>query len=219
MITLGIIGVVAAMTIPTLMQNFQDYQYKQMWKKDYSVISQAYLNIKQENGGDLTDFFGINANTSTQAPLLQQMANYIYVIKNCGMYYHNVCGTNPLVTLDGVNESVYKTLSGKYVNPNNLYAVQYVLKDGANFYSRAWGSETKILIFIDVNGYAKGPNTLGKDLFGAIATKNKVSPMGATGLGAENTCNSTSSTCYLLQNCSANFDEAGAGCSMEYLYQ
>lgn len=43
LITLGIIGVVAAMTIPTLMNNINNMQYKVAYKKAFSVASQALL--------------------------------------------------------------------------------------------------------------------------------------------------------------------------------
>jgi prepilin-type N-terminal cleavage/methylation domain-containing protein len=43
LITLGIIGVVASMTIPTLMNNIADAQYKTAYKKAFSIASQAVL--------------------------------------------------------------------------------------------------------------------------------------------------------------------------------
>jgi len=44
LITLGIIGVVAAMTILTLMNKTQDLEFKTAYKKTYSVASQAWLS-------------------------------------------------------------------------------------------------------------------------------------------------------------------------------
>ena len=41
LITLGIIGVVAAMTIPTLMQKTNDSEIKSSYKKMLSVLNQA----------------------------------------------------------------------------------------------------------------------------------------------------------------------------------
>lgn len=40
-ITLGIIGITAEITIPTLMQNVKDKNYKIAYKQAYSVASQA----------------------------------------------------------------------------------------------------------------------------------------------------------------------------------
>ncbi|MBP7211391.1 type II secretion system protein, partial [bacterium] len=42
LITLGIIGVVAALTIPTLMQRTQDREAISALKKFYSTLSSAY---------------------------------------------------------------------------------------------------------------------------------------------------------------------------------
>lgn len=45
LITLGIIGVVAAMTIPVLFAQYKDMVAKQQFKKAYSVISQAFQSV------------------------------------------------------------------------------------------------------------------------------------------------------------------------------
>ena len=42
LITIGIIGIVAAMTIPGLIKNYQERQFKTAYKKVYSEISQAF---------------------------------------------------------------------------------------------------------------------------------------------------------------------------------
>lgn len=44
LITLGILGVVIAMTIPGLMQNIQDKQFKEAAKEAFSKSSQAVRN-------------------------------------------------------------------------------------------------------------------------------------------------------------------------------
>lgn len=38
LITLGIIGIVAAMTLPTVINNIQDKQFRTMFKKQFSII-------------------------------------------------------------------------------------------------------------------------------------------------------------------------------------
>jgi len=40
LVTLAIIGVVAALTIPSLVTRVQDIQYKTAWKKNYSLLNQ-----------------------------------------------------------------------------------------------------------------------------------------------------------------------------------
>ena len=50
LITLGIIGVVAAMTLPSIVQKHQEKVTVSKLKKIYSNVSQAYLNAIRENG-------------------------------------------------------------------------------------------------------------------------------------------------------------------------
>ena len=60
LITVGVIGVVAAITIPTLMQNYQDNANKVAYRKSFSVLSQATKMIAYENGGTLQGVFNSN---------------------------------------------------------------------------------------------------------------------------------------------------------------
>ena len=50
LITLVIIGVIAALTVPTLIQNTQKQEYVTALKKAYSTLSQATQQIIAENG-------------------------------------------------------------------------------------------------------------------------------------------------------------------------
>lgn len=219
LITLGIIGIVAAITIPVLMQNIQDYQFKQAWKKEYSVISQAYSLMKQDNGGSLNAYFD---DTHTQTfigwGLLTILKNYLLTLQTCNI---NCCSPYPSIcnNSNSALNTAYKTLSGSIMGSDNFYYAQYVLKDGANVLTRAWGG-SRIIIWVDVNGYAKGPNILGRDLFGAVITKDKIMPMGAAGTGTENSCTTTTFNCpSSYANGFGSGDCAGAGCSMDALSQ
>ena len=50
LITLGIIGVVAAMTLPTLITSYKEKQRVTQLKKSYSVLQQAYLRAVEKHG-------------------------------------------------------------------------------------------------------------------------------------------------------------------------
>ncbi len=50
LITLGIIGVVAAMTIPVLLSQYKDMVAKQQFKRAYSVIQQAFQAVYADDG-------------------------------------------------------------------------------------------------------------------------------------------------------------------------
>ena len=53
LITLGIIGVVAAMTMPTLINKTQNKQLETAFKVAYSTFSQAVINMREEEGPGL----------------------------------------------------------------------------------------------------------------------------------------------------------------------
>ena len=57
LITLGIIGVVAALTMPALINNIQDRQFRAMFKKQVSIIFQAIQKVISEDG----EFYIVNA--------------------------------------------------------------------------------------------------------------------------------------------------------------
>ena len=49
LITLGIIGVVAAMTIPTLISNFQKRAWETILKEDYALVSEGLLRLMADD--------------------------------------------------------------------------------------------------------------------------------------------------------------------------
>ena len=213
LITLGIIGIVAAMTIPALMNNTQDAQFKSAWKKEYSALSQAALSIISENGS----FKGVGG-MYQHSKLRDVFADKLKYIKTCAdATSYGDCWIG----------GTYSAPLTKYLSGTNLANMDYiplgsgsaglVLTDGAfvifayqdpNCTSNAIpgpGSEglSNICgwISVDVNG-AKAPNTVGRDIFGVWVLDNKISPYGT--LNYANTCNTSSS---------------GMSCSAQYLSQ
>ena len=74
LITLGIIGVVAAMTMPTLMNSTQGAQYKAAYKKALSALSQAVtLNVAL----DEYNFADLNNSTYNLEEMLNNRMNVV----------------------------------------------------------------------------------------------------------------------------------------------
>ena len=63
LVTLVIIGVVAALTIPQLMANIQENQYKASWRKAFGEIEQTSTLIATDNNGTLKGLF-VDADTA-----------------------------------------------------------------------------------------------------------------------------------------------------------
>lgn len=53
LITLGIIGVVAAISIPVLMKNTQNAELKTAFKKSYANLMQAYNSVTYDKAAHL----------------------------------------------------------------------------------------------------------------------------------------------------------------------
>ena len=49
LITLGVVGVVAAMTLPSLIKKYDEMVTVNRVKQTYSILSQAYLRAVQDN--------------------------------------------------------------------------------------------------------------------------------------------------------------------------
>src|SRR5574344_1035012 len=81
LIVLGIIGIVAAMTIPTLMQKIQDMEFKTAAKKAYSVTSEALKKMNYDYGTTYADY--INTTKGEKVLLKDRLMPYFKVLKDC----------------------------------------------------------------------------------------------------------------------------------------
>lgn len=181
LITLGIIGVVAALTIPTVLQNAQEKANVTALKKSYTVLSQAFASAVKDNG--TPDNWGLVSNGDPQGSenILNTLANYLQVTKYCGRN-------------TGCLPSQYLYLNGGYgasFDPMTSVA-KAQLADGSFLSVTTFGSctssrtyEDSPLLhqicgnaFIDVNG-AKNPNQWGVDLFMFYIGMQGIAPGGS----------------------------------------
>lgn len=179
LITLGVIGIVAALTIPAIMNTTKDQELKSKLKKNYSVMSQAAKQLAYDNGGSL-----VVAWPAWKGQLMYRLLPYLNYNTYCNdnsylgstsiPNYLGYCwaNTNTVKRLDG-NPGVYGSDVYVYAGGgSNMAGV--VLNDGSFWVSRAdWvncngsnGNYNNICgyIYVDVNGF-QGPNQQGKDIF------------------------------------------------------
>ena len=102
LITLGIIGVVAAMTMPTLINSTQGAQYKTAYKKALSVMSQAVvMNIALEDYDLSQTVAGTNATKGTDATTPPTGTQSLYNLFKNRMNVVKVASTGDFVATDG----------------------------------------------------------------------------------------------------------------------
>lgn len=182
LITLGIIGVVAAMTMPAVMNNIRHKELETAFKKAYSSISQALKMYEAENGVPL-----LGADL-VYWDLKPRIMPYFKTVKDCGWGYRDVSTTPCIANPQSLDEeakknytATYKTFSGK----SDVYISffdngQFVINDGMLVLLENDGGRN--FISVDVNGYNKRPNKWGHDLFTFQITNNgKLLPMGVEG--------------------------------------
>ncbi len=147
LITLGIIGVVAAMTMPTLMNSTNGAQYKTAYKKALSVLSQAVvLNVALDDY-DLSQT--TTTTTDDNASLYNLFNNRMNVVKTEGNEYTASNGTDVKFGASG-NYTLYFNDGITFTFPTNASNCTE---------GNATVGATPCYGVIDVNG-EKNPNKL-----------------------------------------------------------
>ena len=201
LITLAIIGVVAAITIPIIVENYRLKQQETGLKKSYSAIAQALDMYFAENGERITSDVGRH---ELKSKLMQYMNN----IQDCGY------GTSDAETacVTSSNNWNYMNFTGKKTAGFGKFDDgQFILSDGTNIFIENTSNSSSVFISVDVNGFYKNPNRLGHDFFMfQIDEDGSLLPMGKEGTDyyseADEYCSETSTN-------SIN----GAGCTYKAL--
>ena len=164
LITLGVIGIVAALTLPTLIQKQQEKEKIVALKKAYSVISNAYLRAFDEYG-PLNDWQ--QDDEKLGYAIFRVMSKYIKNVKICQPGdTSKACVLRDLKNLNGTRFKPEATSKNDIV---------MILPDGINLYFNDGDS----WIGADVNAN-KAPNQWGIDVFAFRLDRSKpvVKPMG-----------------------------------------
>ena len=216
LITLGIIGVVAALTLPTLIQNNQKKQFQVGLQKGYSELLQALDAYKNDNGEPLTTktCYG-----DTPGIFKNLIKPYLKVLVDCGdsqaVEIYDKCVQNGEYSKEG--KYTYKTYSGKTAEERCFDDGQLVLTNGSILMFEnpaSYGRSVNVFVSIDVNGFKKGPNQWGVDLFTfQLMEDGKLLPMGQVGTYYEFTDDNS-----LLCDKTSGNKRNGIACTARALY-
>lgn len=177
LIAMSIVGVVAVLTMPSLMNNMYDKTYSSLLQKTYSQLSEAMNEAMAEQ--KVYGAEDINRYVSTESGREADfLSKYMNVTSGCGSTAGNCFGAG------------YRTLSGKALRNVDLFTSEYnyyaTMKNGVALGLSFPTDTANGSVIVDVNG-PKKPNILGKDLFmmslasnttmGDFATYSSVSAM------------------------------------------
>lgn len=170
LITIVVIGVIAAVTVPTVIPIFQKKSLEERFAKANSVLKQTVVHAEATDGG-FTNWDWI----SSDITFFRYFTPYLSIVK--------VCKPNQ----SGCGEDIeYKYLNGNpaTTSPFPTGLTRFVTADGALWLIGVNSGcvskgEYCALIRVDVNGEAP-PNTYGRDLFTffMLPYTNEVRPEG-----------------------------------------
>lgn len=161
LITLGVIGVVASITLPTLISNHKKQVYAVAIKKTYAEMLQVFQQAKAQDGVDnliLANFCSGGNNVSAG----ETLKKYFKIVKDCGI--------NDTGCFAPVNE--YRSYNNNNLKrTSQIPGYKVILASGVSLslycYSSSSGMDNAIgSMYIDTNGL-KGPNVGGRDFFRA----------------------------------------------------
>ena len=167
LITLGIIGVVAAMTIPGMIVKHQKQVTAKRLEQTYSILYQA-VNHAQADYGDISSW-GMVGSTSIDQDNPTQVQDLITSFADKYLVPYLKLTSSPLYSNNIARQGyVYpKTKDGRSYSFNNAYILElpnsstlfiaYNMSGIQNIY-------TLPIIFVDING-KQGPNIVGRDFF------------------------------------------------------
>lgn len=200
LITLGIIGIVAALTIPSLINNTNQKELITKYKKAFSVLSNATKTIVALNG---------YIDTSSPANVTAQYKSVLNTSKDA--LFNDKINFSPTMFY-----KFYKNTSSPGFNYSASADPGFVTNDGISLMYSSISANCSTTIagvtntcgiwYIDVNG-AKGPNMWGFDFFQCpLVYRNgeyKVIPFGA-GNGDSQTCANPSISSTDSNGCATN---------------
>ena len=167
LITLGIIGIVAAITIPMLMTKYEKIRNVNQLKKTYSELSQAFKAASEEN-----DLYTIGDNWQDRTAIVKALEPYIKILN---VYTDNSNGINAMC-YEGDIKSVTKGPQYGWFDtvgvstPFSRKTASIKLLNGACVGFDLYGQSR--VVFIDINGSQSRPNLFGKDMFMFECTSN-----------------------------------------------
>ena len=224
LVVMGIIGVVAALTIPNLNQSTGDREKVAKLKKVYSNLEDAFGRATAVYGPIDEWFINDNNNNVTMSErFANRVTEFMKISKNCPSDENGCMATVPYKDLDGnatglnfVEGALYKS-HPKYLFADGTAIAFDIINGSCNEdYSSSDTTNNPLRegcggFYVDIDG-AKGANTIGKDLFLFYITKTGVYPMGSK-LSSDASCfrESTSCAAWVIETGNMDYLKANKG--------
>ena len=149
LVTLSILGIIAALTIPSLVQNTQDNSYKTAYKKAFSVANQAWMQAMAEDKIVTRTIWADSASNATNWNVFK---SYFNVAKDCSSNNNAECWSSLPGDEKLIGSGCPTSTASAFIDNSGMV------------WSRSCNVGCGFEFFLDTNGF-KGPNKFGKDRF------------------------------------------------------
>lgn len=156
LIVIGIIGIVASVTLPNLSRNTSDADTVAKVKKTVATLQTAMDMAKDKYGEDVSTWIASDSSEADKATIIgTRLAEFLSVSKTCGLNTNQGCFSSSRVTIISGTSS-YTSID----SDANVYKI--ILNDGVSVAIR---HHSLLSIYFDVDGPNKGLNKRGRDIF------------------------------------------------------
>ena len=173
LITLGIIGIIAAMTLPTVINNARNKELEARFKQAYSLVYQAVLLMGNDDP-QLWQTYCSGGTRDNAQFFIKDFSKYFQVVTK---FDNKTTSKRDLRLLGYKQEYFYSVEKGrKKFNPDSYNDGAFAAKNGMIIFNSGcwWGYSLDFVV--DTNGH-KGPNKFGYDVFYfQIAQNNQLLP-------------------------------------------
>ena len=173
LITLGIIGVISAMTLPTLFSKISKSQFEARTKVAYSLIYQTMQLANADDNTSGTTILDFN-DSNIKEWFSKFIQPHLKVIETCFNTFACWHEKGEVKDLNG-NKALYSDNAGMGLN-----TLSFTTAKGISFSIDGWGTpsslnsifginttQESLVVYFDVNGKNK-PNKIGKDIYVAV---------------------------------------------------
>ena len=176
LITIGIIGVVSALTIPSLINNYKAHRLRSQFLKSYSTIQQVFKQWEDDGLPNAEDY-----STGT---FYKSFKKYLNGVTDCGPTGSICYGKDVTHDYYSIFTNSSGSFAGSRINDGNL-----LLQDGTNImFEDGRASVGIITVSVDLNGYKNPPNLFGYDVFMFQFSDSEFKPMGSPNTRYTNSC-------------------------------
>ena len=197
LIVMGIIGVVAALTLPNLNSSTGDKEKVAKVKKVYQNLEDAFGRA-QAVYGPFSEWFNSGSNKDWAKKTSERLIEFMKISKNCELTGTS-CWSGE--TFGGCQES----LSG------DDYYYKFILSDGTSvgIYCQKPSSDVECEVLFDIDGPNNGVTLFGKDVFNFYIEDNNIVIKGIDSSGdykrgsvgyLNTTCGDGKETAWVIRN-------------------